>query len=180
MCSEVALIETQRRASAPVTAHLPLTSPCRPTAQLGQQRNLCDPNRQLLTPENANEPGSSALACVRWKSTDTSICLVRGRKEGTGGRGGGGRREWSGSGRGRTEWANWRDSVIHILSAMQFTSVFIEIIFLTLVFIDARRKHFHFVMFSSTCTRAVVELCSCRTLAVLCESPFITHSHTHI
>lgn len=90
VCSEVALIETQRRASAPVTAHLPLTSPCRPTAQLGQQRNLCDPNRQLLTPENANEPGSSALACVRWKSTDTSICLVRGRKEGTGGRGGGG------------------------------------------------------------------------------------------
>lgn len=61
----VAATEKQRRASAPVTAHLPLTSPRRQTAEPGQRRNLCDPNRQLLTPEHANEHGSSALACVQ-------------------------------------------------------------------------------------------------------------------
>lgn len=65
MHSEAVVIEKKwHRASAPVIAHLPLTSPCRQTAQLGQQRNLCDPNRQLLTPEHANEPGSSAPAHV--------------------------------------------------------------------------------------------------------------------
>lgn len=178
MCSEVALIETQRRASAPVTAHLPLTSPCRPTAQLGQQRNLCDPNRQLLTPEHANEPGSSALACVRWKSTDTSICLVRGRKEGAGRRGGGGRREWSG--RGRTEWANWQDSVIHIFSAMQFTSVFIEIPYLLWFLLMQGGNILILPCFPQPVRDAVVELGGCITLAGLFESPFITHTHTHV
>lgn len=54
----------QYLASGPVIAYLPLTSLCRQTAQLGQWRNLGDPNRQLLTPEHANEPGGSTLVRV--------------------------------------------------------------------------------------------------------------------
>lgn len=62
---EVAVIERQHAASAPVTTRLPLTSACRQTLQLGQQTNLCDPNRQVFTPEHANEPCSCTLACAR-------------------------------------------------------------------------------------------------------------------
>lgn len=56
--------QKQYLASGPVIAYLPLTSPCRQIAQLGQRRNLGDPNRQLLTPEHANEPGGSTLVRV--------------------------------------------------------------------------------------------------------------------
>lgn len=88
----VVLTKKQHRASrAPVTAHLPLTSLWRQTTQLGQLRSLCDPHRQLLTPEHANRPVAPPWLALRWKSTDTSICLVKGSE----GAGGWGRREES-------------------------------------------------------------------------------------
>ncbi|MED6261153.1 hypothetical protein ATANTOWER_001504 [Ataeniobius toweri] len=64
----------------------------RQTTQLGQQRNLRDPDRQLLTTKHANKPSASAGMCLGGNSSDNSICLVRWRMEGWESRRGGRRR----------------------------------------------------------------------------------------
>lgn len=80
---EVAVIQKQHKASAPVTTHLPLTSPCaRQSTQLGQHRNLCDPNRQRLAPKHANEPDSlhPGLCLGGNPLTPPSVWCDRGRR----------------------------------------------------------------------------------------------------
>lgn len=160
---------------AAVTANLPLTSLCPGSSlQLGQLRNRCDPHRQLLTPEHANKPCCSNLACteveIHWHPH-----LFSETEEG------GSRCRWKKKKKARVqareEWTNWSSSPMHlhgggaccaIIPRMPVKTLF----FLVVPFYECCRT-FSFHTFPtcriSPSLRAVKKLCHFITLSEPCH-----------